>query len=276
MDFMYKDIIYSFSLYELLWYFLIYAFLGWCMEVCYAAFKTHKFINRGFLIGSYCPLYGAGACAVLVLLDPVKNHPFLVFLLSAVITTMIELITGVVLEILYHKKWWDYSGRRFNFKGYICLEFTVIWGICCLLVYDLIQPLVRWPISHIPHSVGIWLLLIWIIDFICDLIISTIQATKFAKYVTRAKEYYQKGSDIVGSKLAGATIKLVDSAQESKKKMDMKRSTKRLIKAFPTMKDENDEGIISKLRYIAMKKKQDKFIEDAIKIEEERKISERK
>ena len=178
MNFLYKDIIFDFSLYDIIWYFLIYAFLGWCMEVIYAAFKTHKFINRGFLNGTACPLYGAGAVVVLILLHPVSNHPFLVFLLSSLITTTIEFLTGWILELLYHKKWWDYSMRKFNIKGYICLEFSVIWGVCCLLVYDLLHPLVKWPVEHIPHNVGIWILLCAILWFITDIVISTIQDRK--------------------------------------------------------------------------------------------------
>ncbi|MCR5705738.1 MAG: putative ABC transporter permease [Acholeplasmatales bacterium] len=270
MDFLYKDIVYDFSLYNLLWYFLIYAFLGWCMEVCYAAFKTKSFINRGFLNGTYCPLYGAGACVVLVLLEPVSNHPFLVFLLSSLITTAIEFLTGLILELLYHKKWWDYSGRRFNIKGYVCLEFSIIWGICCLLVYDLLHPIVRWPVNHIPHNVGIWLLAIWLLDFVLDVVVSTVQATRFAKYVTKITEREKKGSDTIGEKLAGATIKLMDSASEAKEKYAIKRSSKRLLKAFPTMKDKRDKSIIDTLREKALLKKQKRAIEKYNELKEEK------
>lgn len=262
MNFLYKDIIFDFSLYDIIWYFLIYAFLGWCMEVIYAAFKTHKFINRGFLNGTACPLYGAGAVVVLILLHPVSNHPFLVFLLSSLITTTIEFLTGWILELLYHKKWWDYSMRKFNIKGYICLEFSVIWGVCCLLVYDLLHPLVKWPVEHIPHNVGIWILLCAILWFITDIVISTIQATKFAKYVTRVREAYRKESDALGGKLAEATIKVVDAAKENKKKYELKRSAKRLLKAFPSMEDKRDKSIIEKIKAKYFAKKQDKDIKD--------------
>jgi len=262
MSFLYKDIIYDFSLYNLIWYFLVYSFLGWCMEVCYAAFKTKKFINRGFLNGTYCPLYGAGACVVLVLLNPVQDHPFLIFLLSSLITTTIEFLTGLILELLYHKKWWDYSERKFNIKGYVCLEFSVIWGVCCLLVYDILHPIVRWPINHISHSVGIWIAAIWLLDFIIDVIVSTIQATRFAKYVTRIKENQKRGSDAIGEKLAGATIKIMDSATEVYEKYEIKRSSKRLLKAFPTMRDNRDKSIIAILRERALIKKQKKAIKE--------------
>lgn len=256
MNWIYKDIIYDFSLYDLVWYFLIYAFLGWCMEVVYAAFKTKSFINRGFLNGTVCPLYGAGAVFVIISLDPVKNHPFLIFILSMLITTTIEFLTGLILELLYHKKWWDYSMRKFNIKGYVCLEFSLIWGALCLLVYDILQPFITYPINHIPHIVGIWLLLALVIAFIIDIVISTIQATRFAKYVTKVRNDYRKSSDAIGGKLASTTINVMNKIEEIK----ISRANKRLLKAFPEMKDQRDKNILNILREkLNVKKKEEKF-----------------
>lgn len=259
MNWFYKDILYSYSLYDMLWLFIIYAFLGWCLEVVYAAFKTKKFVNRGFLNGTVCPIYGGGALLVLVILDPVKEHPFLVFLLSSFVTTLIEFLTGWILELIYKKKWWDYSNRKFNIKGYICLEFSVIWGLCCLFVYDIIEPGIIYPINHLSHNVMIWFLLVLWITFIIDIIASTIQATKFKNYIKNINEIsesYKKRSDAIGSVIAGASIKLDQALQSAADKA--KWSTRRFLKAFPNIKDKKDENVIKSLKEKIEEKKKNK------------------
>ena len=124
----------SFSLYEIAMYFFLYAFLGWCCEVIYATLKTGKFVNRGFLNGPVCPIYGTGVVLLLLALTPLRDYAWAVFLAAALICSALELITGFVLEKLFHKKWWDYSDRHFNLCGYICLEMSLLWGVAALAV----------------------------------------------------------------------------------------------------------------------------------------------
>lgn len=114
------------NLYEAVWIFLIYAFLGWCCEVAFAAVNKGKFVNRGFLNGPVCPIYGFGMLIVVLCLWSLRDKPFLLFLGSAALTTALEFVTGFVLERFFHDKWWDYSDMPFNVKGYICLKFTVL------------------------------------------------------------------------------------------------------------------------------------------------------
>lgn len=130
----------NFSLYEIAVYFFVYAFFGWCTEVIYAALKTGKFINRGFLNGPVCPIYGAGVVLVLLALTPVADNFLLLFLCGALLCSALEFVTGFVLEKLFHRKWWDYSDKHFNLLGYICLSMSLIWGIACLLVVDVLHP----------------------------------------------------------------------------------------------------------------------------------------
>lgn len=244
MGWLKDDIILSFSLYEMIYYFIIYSILGWCMEVIYATFKTKSFINRGFLNGCWCPLYGAGATLIIVILNPIGEYPFLIFISSILITSTIEFFTGFVLELLYHKKWWDYSQRKFNIKGYICLEFSLIWGILCLLAYLCIHPGIRFIVNKIPFKFGAIALLIFVLAFIFDIIISTIQATRFARYVRRIRNTYRKTSDVIGEKISETTIVVMDKLSSAK----LKASQIRILKAFPTMKDKKDKNIISAIR----------------------------
>ena len=145
-------------MYQLLWIFFLYAFLGWCTEVSYAALRTGKFVNRGFLNGPVCPIYGCGVVVVLVGLTPLKGNFVLLFLGSVVLTSVLELATGFVLEKLFRQRWWDYSDKPFNLGGYICLEFSVMWGFACLFVVDILHPSIEFFIRLIPHAMG-WVLL---------------------------------------------------------------------------------------------------------------------
>ena len=109
----------EFSLYEIFWYFVIYAVLGWVVEVCFCSIKTGSFVNRGFLNGPVCPIYGFGMVAVLVCLWPLRNSMLVLYVGAVVLTSALELTTGWVLKKLFHTSWWDYSDMRFNLGGYI-------------------------------------------------------------------------------------------------------------------------------------------------------------
>ena len=146
------------QLYQFLCIFFVYAFLGWCTEVSYAALQTGKFVNRGFLNGPVCPIYGFGVVIILACLTPLKQHFILLFLGSVVLTSLLELVTGFVLEKLFHQRWWDYSDDPFNIGGYICLKFSIAWGLACLFVVDILHPTIQWVIALVPQGLG-WVLL---------------------------------------------------------------------------------------------------------------------
>ena len=97
------------NIYQAVWIFIIYAFLGWCSEVAFAAVNKGKFVNRGFLNGPVCPIYGVGMLIVVLCLWNLRDRPLLLFLGSALLTTALEFVTGFVLERFFHDKWWDYS-----------------------------------------------------------------------------------------------------------------------------------------------------------------------
>ena len=156
-------------MYQLLWLFFIYAFLGWCTEVSYAALKSGRFVNRGFLNGPVCPVYGCGAVIVLWVLEPLRGNLLLLFLGSVALTSLLEWLTGFVLERLFHQRWWDYSQEPFNLNGYICLRFSIAWGLACLFVVKLVHPSVLWCIRTIPHPVGVGLLILFSVTMAVDL-----------------------------------------------------------------------------------------------------------
>lgn len=192
------------NFYELVWIFLIYAFLGWCTEVAYAALDTGKFVNRGFLNGPYCPIYGCGVVIVVAALTPLKDSLFLLFLGSFILTTALEYVTGFVLEKVFHNKWWDYSGKPFNIQGYICLKFSILWGLACTFVMDAVHPLIYKLITMIPHTPGIILLLILMLIFAVDCCVTVSTILKFNKRIKLMHEMaatLHKLSDEIGENI---------------------------------------------------------------------------
>ena len=126
-------------MYHLLWIFFIYAFLGWCTEVSYAALKTGRFVNRGFLNGPVCPVYGFGVVIVLWVLEPLRGNLLLLFLGSVALTSLLEWLTGFVLERLFHQRWWDYSQEPLTWVAISACASPLpggwpacLWSSCCI------------------------------------------------------------------------------------------------------------------------------------------------
>lgn len=142
-------------LYNLIWYFLIYAFLGWCLEVAYKAVTVGTFVNRGFLNGPVCPIYGTGMVLIILALTPIADKRWMLFLGSVVVCSAIEWLVGFVLEKAFHAKWWDYSDVPFNLNGYICLKFSLYWGLAGLFVMEIVHPSIAWMVGKIPHTFGL-------------------------------------------------------------------------------------------------------------------------
>lgn len=159
------------SLYFVL--FLIYAFIGWTFEVILSLVTKKKFINRGFLIGPYCPIYGVGALFVILLLRNYLDRPFGLFILSMVICSIVEYTGSFLLEKIFKTSWWDYSSKKFNINGRICLETMIPFGGGCLIIMYIVNPFLMKLLNSIPliilNIIAILLLILFIIDFIVSL-----------------------------------------------------------------------------------------------------------
>ena len=124
----------TYTIYELLCFFVIYSVLGWCLEVCFCTINTGQFVNRGFLNGPVCPIYGFGMVIVLVALTPLAHSLPVLFVGGALLTSALELAAGWILKKVFHTSWWDYSDVPFNLGGYICLKFSLAWGVAVVAV----------------------------------------------------------------------------------------------------------------------------------------------
>ena len=120
--------------------FFCYAVLGWCMEVAVKKIQYGRFINRGFLIGPYCPIYGVGALLITLLLEHYRSDPIALFVMGMAVCAILEYLTSYVMERIFHARWWDYSTKRFNLNGRICLDTMIPFGLLGLLIMYVLNP----------------------------------------------------------------------------------------------------------------------------------------
>ena len=212
----------SMSIYFILLYFFVYGFLGWCTEVGFAAFKTHHFVNRGFLNGPICPIYGVGVTAVITVLTPYKSDIIVLYILSVVLVTILEGLTGWAMDKIFHNKWWDYSDMPLNIGGYVCLLFSIVWGFACLFIIYFIQPLVHDLLAFIPTIVGIILIIILGITLIADLYVTASTIFKFNRRLATMEKIAAEMHEIseqIGQEIFEKTIRAMDRQEASKEKL---------------------------------------------------------
>lgn len=208
-----------YNVYQLLMLFLIYSFLGWCVEVSFVAVTTGRVVNRGFLNGPVCPIYGVGMLGALLLLEPVADNLVLLFFLGMLLCTLVELIGGWILEKAFHTRWWDYTDKPFNLGGYVCLGFSIMWGFAVTFAVRLIHPLIFSLVCWLPHLVG-WILIgvlyvLFIIDFVLTLI-TVIGLRKQLGELERVGQALHTVGDTISDRLGNSAL-AADAKLESAK-----------------------------------------------------------
>lgn len=218
-----------YSFYQLLWLYMIYSFIGWCGEVVVAAVKRHRFVNRGAVSGPFCPIYGLGAAVVAVFFPELKGNPLFLFLGGMVVNTFVEYVTGRIMEMSLHKKWWDYSDQKFNLGGYVCLKTSVLWGICTVLMIYVLNPVFTGLVGLIPKLWGeiiLWVLFgLLIVDFI-----GTVIAVWGLKKKNGRIDQIREG--------LGRTSKLLENTMT-------RRLQARMIKAYPNLEKDEKEDVFA-------------------------------
>lgn len=169
------------NLYHLLAWFFIYSFMGWIWETCYMSIKDKKFTNRGFVFGPCITLYGCGAMAVYVILKPLSGNIVLLYFAGLILATVLEYVTAVIMESIFHTSWWDYSNDKFNFQGRICLLSSLFWGVLSVLLFRVFQPAVTGFTDMVPIRMGVNILLLVIALYIIDFTTTCIGATNIAE-----------------------------------------------------------------------------------------------
>ena len=257
------------SIYYSILYFFVYGFLGWCTEVIFAAFNQHRFVNRGFLNGPICPIYGVGVTLVIACLEAFQSNLLLLYISSVILVTVLEGVTGWAMDKLFHNKWWDYSKLPFNIGGYVCLLFSLIWGVACVFIVYFVHPLIHQVLSLIPHTAGIALIAILGIALLSDMIVTTSAIVKFNQYLELLKHITDELhaiSNQIGAELYQNVMHVLDMQESSRQKLDdvklevseeirmqivelktraqnlgekVPKPARRLLKAFPKLESRN-------------------------------------
>jgi uncharacterized membrane protein len=154
---------------KLIWLFTLYSFLGWLMEVIFCSLRAKKFVNRGFLFGPFCPIYGFGMLLVVAFLTPLETNLFIFFISAILVTTLLEYLTGLVMDLLFHTQWWDYSNEKFNINGYVCLRYSIYWGILSVFVVKLIHPWIDNLANFLLFKFSVFSALMLVLYFLTDI-----------------------------------------------------------------------------------------------------------
>ncbi len=140
-------------MYHLVSWFFIYSFLGWLWETCYVSAKKREWVNRGFINGPFCTIYGCGALAVYLVLYPFQENLLILYFGGVVVATALEYVTAVLMENIFHTSWWDYSDKKFNFQGRICLGASVGWGVFTVGLFKILHPAVEKIVTLYPQRI---------------------------------------------------------------------------------------------------------------------------
>mgnify|MGYP002509476529 FL=1 len=211
------------QIYYFVLYFFIYGFVGWCTEVAYATVKQKKFVNRGFLNGPICPVYGVGIGLVVMLLEPMNGTIVSLYVVSTALVTTIEGVTGYLMDKLFHHKWWDYSNQPLNIGGYVCLLFSLAWGVACVLIVRVIHPFVYQMVVMIPVTVGIVFAAVFGVGLLADMYVTTAEILKLNKKLETMEKIsaeLRELSDMIGVNIHESVMETMEFSEETKKQLD--------------------------------------------------------
>ncbi len=205
--------LFGYEFYRAFYIFFIFGFIGWIYESALVSLRKKTFVNRGFLNGPVIPIYGVGALIIFFIFWDYRKQPVLVFLGGMSLATLLEYFTSVLMERLFHARWWDYSTHRFNLKGRICLSVSLLWGFYSILMLQIFQPAIDAILRIVPRSLGEVAGYVIILLFIADIIITivyTVQFDRLLQKLTKLREELLEYA-IIG--------KLYDTKEEMKEKL---------------------------------------------------------
>ena len=245
-------------------WFIVYSFIGWVYESILCSCTQKKIINRGFLNGPYCPIYGFGALLDITFLGKIENV-FVLFLCGAVLNCSLEYLTSYVMEKLFNARWWDYSDKKVNINGRVCLIGAVVFGSFSALLIKVVHPFVVSCVDRMPNVVLHIFVISFLVGYMVDNIITFLAVANFDEKLEELRKVLEekKGNVVktVSSYKEGAIEKIKAYVPESSLYKafteTLSRQHKRLIKAFPKLKSIKYNDVLSEIK---------KFIHDKRKI----------
>lgn len=183
------------SIEQYIFSFFVYGFLGYLCEVAYCSICQKHLVNRGYLYMPICPIYGFGAVLIILAMNPIIDMWYLVLILGILLTSSLEYLTSYIMELIFHMRWWDYSQRKFNINGRVCLRNSLMFGALVMLVMYVLNPLVQDMMDWIG-SIGVWIVnIILLVGLVVDFIFSTIKNINIAKIVVKINEFTEEATD---------------------------------------------------------------------------------
>ncbi len=186
---------FGYSGFQWLFFFYMYCFFGWCFESTFVSLKSGKLVNRGFMRGPFLPLYGSGAIMMLVVSMPFRDNVLLTYVAGVIGATALEYVTGVVMEVLFKVRYWDYSNRLLNFQGHICLRSSIVWGFFTILMTRVIHMPIEQMVLSIPARVMAWVTVLLTIYIVADFALSfkaALDLQDILVKIERAKEELER------------------------------------------------------------------------------------
>ena len=184
---------YTFSQWIL--FFLFYCFVGWCIETTFVSCRKKQFVNRGFLYGPVIPIYGSGAIVILFATLPVRRHLAAVFLLGMLAATILEYITGALMESAFKVRYWDYTNHKFNLHGYICLNTSLAWGVLSVVLVRWLHGPVESVVFRIPETASQILAFVLSGLFLADLAVSMKTALDLRQMLEQLQTYSERAKE---------------------------------------------------------------------------------
>ena len=168
---------------------LCYSIIGWMIEcLCVTYLEKRIVLDRGFLLGPYCPIYGCGGVLAYLLLTRYQEDPITLFILAAVGASVLEYVTSYFMEKIFKARWWDYSDRRFNLEGRVCLGNTVLFGALGLIFIYILNPYIIEVLKSIPNNVLFIISLISLCIFVTDTILTFVIMGKLRNRITHVRK----------------------------------------------------------------------------------------
>lgn len=165
---MWNRTIFGYDSYEVILWFLTYSMMGWFVESVYMSICNRRLTNRGFATGPFCPIYGVGALTAYFVLKPYSDSMWKLFLLGSILATTVEYITALIMNRIFGEIWWDYTEKPFNYKGILCLESSIAWGIYTLGLFTFLHKFVSGMVAGIPFETGRFFGSVTLIVFLMD------------------------------------------------------------------------------------------------------------
>lgn len=228
------------DLYHIVFWLFLYSFMGWIWESAYVSVKEKHLVNRGFVTGPVCTIYGVGAMSVYLILRPLEEHGLWLFTGGIIAATVLEYLTAWVMETLFHTSWWDYSDQPFNLKGRICLGSSIAWGFFTLLMFEILQPFAEWVIGLFEVSTGHAFVILCTILYGVDFLVSVLAAASLGDKLSKLSGILEDFTEYIQN------TRIYESAEEMKENLEPYRKSLSL-KNFQEKMEEYQNAMLRKI-----------------------------